>query len=122
MLVVDERDQEVLESRIFVPPTAGFAERVMEGLFELASGTRHFRRSLPAPWNGANMVNNVIRAEAAIKARIEAFQQIIARKNVRWLNGRASHGFLNSSSAAERCDWTRSMCASTRAISAFRAA
>src|SRR5436190_1196922 len=34
-----------------------------------------------------------------------AFQQIIAGENVRRLNGRAAHDFLNSSSAAERCGW-----------------
>src|SRR6185369_65676 len=42
VLVVDERDQEVLQGRIFVPAAAGLAKRVVEGLFELTSETGHY--------------------------------------------------------------------------------
>jgi hypothetical protein len=41
MLVVDQRDQQMLERRIFVAAPAGLAERIMEGLFKLASETGH---------------------------------------------------------------------------------
>jgi hypothetical protein len=41
MLVVDKSDQKMFEGRILVPPTAGFPQRIMEGLFEFASETRH---------------------------------------------------------------------------------
>ena len=41
MLVVDQRDQQMLEGRIFVPAAAGFGQRVVEGLFEFASETGH---------------------------------------------------------------------------------
>jgi hypothetical protein len=41
MLVIDQRDQEVLKGRILVPAAAGFPQRIVEGLFEFASETRH---------------------------------------------------------------------------------
>jgi hypothetical protein len=41
MLVVDERDQQVLEGRVLVPALAGFPQGIVEGLFEFASETRH---------------------------------------------------------------------------------
>ena len=41
MLIVHQRDQQVLEGRIFVPAAAGFPQRIVEGLFEVASETRH---------------------------------------------------------------------------------
>jgi hypothetical protein len=41
MLVVDESNQQVLEGRILVPALAGLPQRIVEGLFEFASETRH---------------------------------------------------------------------------------
>src|SRR4029077_8854884 len=41
MLVVDERNQQVLEGRILMAALAGLPQRVVEGLFEFASKTRH---------------------------------------------------------------------------------
>src|SRR5206468_9517925 len=41
MLVVDQRDQQMFEGRILVPALAGLPQRIMEGLFEFASKTRH---------------------------------------------------------------------------------
>jgi hypothetical protein len=40
MLVVDKRDQQVLEGGIFVAALARLPKRIVEGLFELASETR----------------------------------------------------------------------------------
>ena len=41
MFVVDERDQKMFEGRILMPALAGLPQRVVEGLFEFASETRH---------------------------------------------------------------------------------
>jgi hypothetical protein len=41
MLVVDQRNQKMFKGRILVPPAAGFPQRIVEGLFEFASKTRH---------------------------------------------------------------------------------
>jgi hypothetical protein len=41
MLVIDEGNQKMFKGRILVPATAGLAQRVVEGLFEFASKTRH---------------------------------------------------------------------------------
>ena len=49
MLVVDQRDQQMLEGRILVPAAAGLPKRIVEGLFEFASKTRHLGWSLPCP-------------------------------------------------------------------------
>jgi hypothetical protein len=41
MLVVDEGNQKMFEGRILVPAAAGLSKRIVEGLFEFASKTRH---------------------------------------------------------------------------------
>jgi len=41
MFIVDEGDQKVFEGRVLVATTAGFRQRVVEGLFEFASETGH---------------------------------------------------------------------------------
>jgi hypothetical protein len=41
MLIIDECNEEMFKGRILVPPAAGFSKRIMEGLFEFASKTRH---------------------------------------------------------------------------------
>jgi hypothetical protein len=41
MLIVDESDEKMFKGRILVPALAGFAQRIVEGLFEFASKTRH---------------------------------------------------------------------------------
>jgi hypothetical protein len=41
MLVVNERDEQMFESRILVPAAAGLPKGIVEGLFEFASETRH---------------------------------------------------------------------------------
>ena len=49
MLVVDERDEKVFKGRILVPAAAGLPKRIVEGLFEFASKTRHLAyHSVPA--------------------------------------------------------------------------
>jgi len=49
MFVVDQSDQQVLEGRILVPAAAGFTQRIVQGLFEFASKTRHLSLySVPA--------------------------------------------------------------------------
>ena len=49
MLIVDQRDQEMFEGRILVPPAAGLSQCVVESLFEFASETRHLAGySVPA--------------------------------------------------------------------------
>ena len=104
MIVVDQCDQKMFEGRILVPATAGLPKRVVEGLFEFASKTRHLAcYSVPAE-KPAGFEGNVIRSNAAIKSRVRSFPQIIATRHVRRLNGRPDHDFLNRSSAADR--WT----------------
>jgi hypothetical protein len=41
MLVVDQRDQQMLERGIFVAALARFAEGIVQGLFEFAGETWH---------------------------------------------------------------------------------
>jgi hypothetical protein len=41
MLVVNEGNHKMFEGRILVPAAAGFPQRIVEGLFEFASETRH---------------------------------------------------------------------------------
>ena len=41
MLVVDQRDQQMLERRIFVAAAARFAQRIVKGLLELPGETGH---------------------------------------------------------------------------------
>jgi hypothetical protein len=41
MLVIDQRNQKMFEGRILVPAAAGLPKRIVEGLFEFASKTRH---------------------------------------------------------------------------------
>jgi hypothetical protein len=41
VLIVDQRQQQVLERGIFVPPLARIAERCVEGLFEVGCETGH---------------------------------------------------------------------------------
>jgi hypothetical protein len=67
VLIVDQRDQKVFEGRVLVPAAAGFTQRVMEGLFELASETGHLDGHSCVRLNGTDMVNNVIRTGTAIK-------------------------------------------------------
>jgi hypothetical protein len=77
MLVVDERDQKVLQRRIFVAAAAGLAKRVVEGLFELASEGRHLVGHSCSAMDAADMVNNVILSRFAIKGNRIGFPQII---------------------------------------------
>jgi hypothetical protein len=49
MLVVDQRDQKMFEGRLLVPALAGLPQRVVEGLFEFASETRHLVQYSPPP-------------------------------------------------------------------------
>jgi hypothetical protein len=78
MLVVDQRDQQMFERRIFVPAAAGLPKRVVKGLFELASETGHLSGYSPVRDSEADMVNNVIRSAPPIKTIGPAFPQIIA--------------------------------------------
>ena len=73
MLVVDQRDQQMFEGRILVPALAGLPQRVVEGLFEFASETRHLGMILPARRKPAGLDYNVIRPNAAIKSRDPGF-------------------------------------------------
>jgi hypothetical protein len=41
MLIVDECNQKMFEGRILVPTAASLPKRIVEGLFEFASKTRH---------------------------------------------------------------------------------
>jgi hypothetical protein len=43
MLVVDKRDEKMLEGRILVPAAAGLPQGIVEGLFEFARKTGHLR-------------------------------------------------------------------------------
>jgi hypothetical protein len=61
MLIVDKRDQEVLEGRIFVAAAAGFTQRIVKGLFELARKTGHLDGHSLSVLDATDMVNNVIR-------------------------------------------------------------
>jgi hypothetical protein len=47
MLVVDEGNQKMFEGRILVPAAAGFSQRIVQGLFEFASETRHLDGDSP---------------------------------------------------------------------------
>src|SRR5438045_7491944 len=68
MLIIDQRDQQVLESRIFVAAAARLPQGVVKGLFELARKTWHLDGHSLSGWNGPDMVNNVIRLSAPIKS------------------------------------------------------
>jgi hypothetical protein len=69
VLVVDQRDEQVLERRIFVAALARFAERVVEGLFEVSGETGHRgNNSAPAEPQRASILN-VIWDRNAIKGR-----------------------------------------------------
>src|SRR5436190_2566724 len=61
MLIIDQRNQQVLESRIFVAAAARLPQGVVKGLFELARKTGHLDGHSLSGWNGPDMVNNVIR-------------------------------------------------------------
>jgi hypothetical protein len=118
MFIIDQRNQQVLEGRILVPTAAGLSKRIVEGLFELASETRHLGKNSPPSEKPAGFTSNVIRGSTAIKGRGRAFQQIIASgtaqttlSGVHAESDRAeirSYGRLNSSSAAER--WICARC------------
>src|SRR5437867_11554348 len=45
MLVVDQGDEKMFESRILVPAAAGLSKRIVEGLFEFASETGHYLKT-----------------------------------------------------------------------------
>jgi hypothetical protein len=53
MLVVNEGDEQMFEGRILVPAAAGLPKRVVEGLFEFASKTRHLA-GYSVPTEGAH--------------------------------------------------------------------
>jgi hypothetical protein len=76
MLVVDQRDEKMFEGRILVPPAAGFAQRIVEGLFEFASETRHLDKNSPPPEEPAGFAINVICSPAAIKSERRAYPHL----------------------------------------------
>ena len=67
MLVVDQRDQQMLERGIFVAALARLAQRIVEGLFELAGETWHLGVSLRARLRTVGLDPNVIRLARSIK-------------------------------------------------------
>ncbi len=85
MLVVDQRDQQMLESRIFVPAAAGLAQGIVKGLFEFASETRHLDRYSPPSGKPASFKDNVICTARAIKSRGRAYPQNSAEMLCVWL-------------------------------------
>ena len=77
MFVVDQRDQQMLERRIFVATAVRFLKRIVQRLFEFASETWHDR--LPArrgEWM-AGFTVNVICLGRAIKGGLRAYPQLI---------------------------------------------
>jgi hypothetical protein len=68
MAVVDQRHQQVLEGRIFVTPTARFAEGVVEGLFEVTGETGHWLL-LAERCIALGLVTYVVRYRPLIKGR-----------------------------------------------------
>ena len=67
MLVVDQRDQQMLEGRIFVAAPAGFAQRVVQGFFEFASETRHLRGTPTRP--GARRGSSTMSCAGMVRSR-----------------------------------------------------
>jgi hypothetical protein len=73
MFVVDQSDQQVLEGRILVAALGRLIQRIVQGLFEFASETRHLDDYSPPPEKPAGFDFNVIRGGAAIKSRLRLF-------------------------------------------------
>jgi hypothetical protein len=132
MFVVDQSNQKMFEGRILVPPAAGFAQRIVEGLFEFASETGHLGYYSRSRGKAAGFQNQCHMAERGNQVPVPLFStdyrinacasgergpHVIARSRRRHRNPataldcfpRGKRGvamtdqlFLKSSSAAER--------------------
>ncbi len=108
VLVVDQREQQVLERRVFVPPLGRARERGVEGLFEVLGETGHSGIFLGGEYASADAEVCAIVVSGAFTPWCRgAMSGDIHRYSKRpgECEGRRRHdeGFPNSESAASRC-------------------